>query len=173
VRAPFQRVAGALVQVPVRHAGDPMEPKRAADQLLPIDKIDATLAQHPFGDNAYITEQMHVSYRRRLEKLSVHLAVAGRLLEVRRSRVPLPHPLWSSREHAPREAGYSQLWRRLAPVAGMPVESAFTRFIAYVVARIVRRPQKLSYPGNVDSHIPIPHRVLIFVRCPSRIACTC
>jgi hypothetical protein len=81
VRAPFRRVAGALVQVPVRHAGDPMEPKRAADQLLPIDKIDATLAQHPFGDNAYITEQMHVSYRRRLEKLSVHLAVAGRLLE--------------------------------------------------------------------------------------------
>src|SRR5215217_353355 len=52
----------------------------AAEQL-PIDNIDATLAQHPFGDRAYITEQMHVSYRRRLDKLSVHMPVAGQLLE--------------------------------------------------------------------------------------------
>jgi hypothetical protein len=32
----------------------------------------------------------------------------------------------------------------------LPVESEFTRFFAYVVARIVQRHQKLSYPGNVD-----------------------
>jgi hypothetical protein len=31
----------------------------------------------------------------------------------------------------------------------MPVESAFTPSSAYVVARIVRRRQKRSYPGNV------------------------
>jgi hypothetical protein len=52
-----------------------------AVEELPIANIDATLAQHPFGDSAYITEQMHVSYRRRLDKLSVHLPVAGQLLD--------------------------------------------------------------------------------------------
>jgi hypothetical protein len=34
----------------------------------------------------------------------------------------------------------------------MPVESAFTRSFAYVIARIVRRHQKRSYPGNVESY---------------------
>lgn len=57
-----------------------METALAVDQRS-IDNIDATLAQHPFGDSAYIAEQMHVSYRRRLDKLSVHLPVAGQLLE--------------------------------------------------------------------------------------------
>jgi hypothetical protein len=33
---------------------------------------------------------------------------------------------------------------------GISVESAFTRFFAYVVARIVRRHQQRSYPRNVD-----------------------
>jgi hypothetical protein len=33
----------------------------------------------------------------------------------------------------------------------MPVASAFTQFFAYVVARIVRRPQKRSYPANPGS----------------------
>jgi hypothetical protein len=58
-----------------------METALAVDQLLPIDNIDATLAQHPFGDSAYITDRMHVSYRRRLDKLSVHLPVAGQMLD--------------------------------------------------------------------------------------------
>jgi hypothetical protein len=58
-----------------------METTLAVDEMLPIDRIDAALAQHPFGDSAYITEQMHVSYRRRLDKLSVHVSAAGRLLE--------------------------------------------------------------------------------------------
>jgi hypothetical protein len=50
----------------------------------------------------------------------------------------------------PREAGYLLRWRRLPLVVEISVEAAFTRFFAYVVARIVRRHQKRSYPGNVD-----------------------
>jgi hypothetical protein len=42
--------------------------------------------------------------------------------------------------------------RPLAPV-GMPVESAFTRFFAYVVARIVRGHQTRSYPGNIELNL--------------------
>src|SRR5437879_13541902 len=53
----------------------------AAQAKLPVEKLDAVLAQHPFGDSQYITQQMHFSYQRRLRKRSVHLPIAGQLLD--------------------------------------------------------------------------------------------
>ncbi len=49
--------------------------------ISPLDAVDALLAQHPFGDSAYVTEQLHVCYKRRLGKISAHLPVAGHLLD--------------------------------------------------------------------------------------------
>jgi hypothetical protein len=43
--------------------------------------LDEMLAQHPFGNNDYITQQLHACYKRRLGKISVRLPVAGQLLE--------------------------------------------------------------------------------------------
>ena len=43
------------------------------------DELDAILARHPFGDSDYITGQMHVCYKRRLDKLALHLPAARRL----------------------------------------------------------------------------------------------
>ena len=48
-------------------------------------------------------------------------------------------------------------WWRLAPVIGMPVESAFTRFFVYVFARIARRH---SYPGYVGLEASSAHDAL-------------
>ncbi|WP_156370563.1 aKG-HExxH-type peptide beta-hydroxylase [Nocardia arizonensis] len=46
-----------------------------------IEDIDALLAHHPFGDSDYITEQLHICYKRRLGKVSEHLPAAAELLE--------------------------------------------------------------------------------------------
>jgi len=48
---------------------------------LSLASIDAILANHPFGNNDYITEQLHVCYKRRLGKISSRLPVAGQLLD--------------------------------------------------------------------------------------------
>jgi hypothetical protein len=48
---------------------------------LPINTMDAVLAEHPFGDSKYITKEMHLACQRRLGKISRGLPVAGRLLE--------------------------------------------------------------------------------------------
>ena len=56
----------------------------------------------------------------------------------------------NQRSPPPRGRLLTALAAGLATGSGMPVESAITRFFAYVVARIVRRHQKRSYPGNVD-----------------------
>jgi hypothetical protein len=47
----------------------------------PFEALDALLAEHPFGNSDYITEQLHVCYKRRLGKISAHLPVAGQLLD--------------------------------------------------------------------------------------------
>jgi hypothetical protein len=43
------------------------------------DTLDAILARHPFGDSDYITGQMHICYKRRLDKLALRLPAARRL----------------------------------------------------------------------------------------------
>lgn len=48
---------------------------------LPFETIDALLAQHPFGNTEYITEQLHICYRRRLGKVAAHLPAAAELLD--------------------------------------------------------------------------------------------
>ncbi|MDL4770778.1 aKG-HExxH-type peptide beta-hydroxylase [Actinomadura xylanilytica] len=47
----------------------------------PTDKLDALLAQHPFGNADYITRQLHICYMRRLGKISPRLPSAGTLLD--------------------------------------------------------------------------------------------
>jgi hypothetical protein len=54
---------------------------RASEGVEPFDAIDQLLAEHPFGNTNYITEQLHISYKRRLEKISAHLPAARRLLD--------------------------------------------------------------------------------------------
>jgi hypothetical protein len=49
--------------------------------LEPLDGIDSLLVESPFGNSDYITEQMHVCFKRRLGKISTHLPVAGQLLD--------------------------------------------------------------------------------------------
>ena len=51
------------------------------NDVMPIKEIDLTLAQHPFGNTDYISEQMHRAYLRRLNSLAQHLPVAGTLAE--------------------------------------------------------------------------------------------
>lgn len=53
----------------------------ATPHTLPSEALDSALAQHPFGNSQYITEQLHTCYKRRLSKLSGHLASAGQLLD--------------------------------------------------------------------------------------------
>lgn len=48
---------------------------------LPIEKLDAMLAEHPFGNADYVTTQMQASYQRRLAKIATRVPVAGQLLE--------------------------------------------------------------------------------------------
>ena len=46
-----------------------------------IDPIDAVLAQvQPFGDSAYLHEQLHVRYKDRLGRIAEHLPIAGDLV---------------------------------------------------------------------------------------------
>jgi hypothetical protein len=47
----------------------------------PHDSLDGLLAQHPFGNSAYIHQQLHTCYKRRLGKVSVHIPAAGQLLD--------------------------------------------------------------------------------------------
>jgi hypothetical protein len=47
----------------------------------PLDQMDALLAQHPFGNSDYVHGQLHICYKRRLDKIATHLPVAGRLLD--------------------------------------------------------------------------------------------
>jgi len=42
--------------------------------------LDGLLASHPFGNTDYITEQMHIAFKRRLSKLSHSMDEAGGLL---------------------------------------------------------------------------------------------
>ena len=71
--------------------------------------LDAQLAQHPFGNSDYITQQRHVAYKRRLDKISLHLPVAGQLLEALSSIGAYGH-------EAPRTEGH------LSSIAGKEVE---------------------------------------------------
>src|SRR6516164_3885186 len=55
----------------------------SANQYNPeLTQLEQILAQHPFGDSDYITEQLHVCYKRRLQKISSRLPAAGQLLHV-------------------------------------------------------------------------------------------
>lgn len=48
-----------------------------------LDAIETILGRHPaFGDSHYIRRQMHAGYMRRLARLSAHLSVAERLLDL-------------------------------------------------------------------------------------------
>ena len=47
----------------------------------PLVAFDAQLAERPFGNSAYIIEQLHVRYKRWLGTISAHLPVAGKLLD--------------------------------------------------------------------------------------------
>jgi len=49
---------------------------------LSLEPLDRLLAQHRFGNSDYLTKQSHACYRRRLGKVSVHLPVAGQLLDI-------------------------------------------------------------------------------------------
>lgn len=46
-----------------------------------FDQFDALLVRHPFGNSAYVHEQLHKCYKRRLNKLAQRLPVAGQLLD--------------------------------------------------------------------------------------------
>jgi hypothetical protein len=46
-----------------------------------LSSLDALLAEHPFGNSAYITQQMHTSFKRRLGKIAAALPAAGRLVD--------------------------------------------------------------------------------------------
>lgn len=58
-----------------------MSAKVKEDYPLPVDKLEQLMEQNPFGNNDYITKQMHESYRRRLRKVSSRLPEAGKLLD--------------------------------------------------------------------------------------------
>ncbi|NRR32469.1 aldo/keto reductase [Oxalobacteraceae bacterium] len=55
--------------------------------LLPIAEVDAMLADHPFGDSAYITEQLLQTYQRRLAGLAEQLPSAA-LLQAATAKLP-------------------------------------------------------------------------------------
>jgi hypothetical protein len=58
-----------------------MNAESTVSNLLLPDSLDALLARHPFGNSEYISGQLHVCYKRRLDKISVRLPVAGQLLD--------------------------------------------------------------------------------------------
>ena len=61
-----------------------MNMESQAQQAMFLDQIgglDSFLAEHPFGNNDYITEQMHICFKRRLGKISTQLPIAGQLVE--------------------------------------------------------------------------------------------
>ena len=45
-----------------------------------LGDLDDMLAEHPYGNSAYITERMHACYCRRLGMMSSRSAAAARLL---------------------------------------------------------------------------------------------
>jgi hypothetical protein len=49
-------------------------------EQLSLDLLDIELAQHPFGNSAYIADRMHESYRKRLEGLVACMPAAAALL---------------------------------------------------------------------------------------------
>ncbi len=52
------------------------------ERIQYLEMLEAILAQQrAFGDSDYINEQLQVSYKRRLHKISSHLPVAGQLLD--------------------------------------------------------------------------------------------
>jgi len=59
---------------------DPFMSTMTEQHALSLASIDAILADHPFGNSDYITNQLHVCYKRRLGKISSHLPAAGQLL---------------------------------------------------------------------------------------------
>ena len=58
-----------------------MVTQASLQDTIPLEEIDELLASHTFGNSDYITEQMHLSIKRRLHKISAHLPVAGQLLD--------------------------------------------------------------------------------------------
>jgi hypothetical protein len=49
---------------------------------IPLGMFDAVLSENrPFGNTGYIHDQLHLCYKRRLDKISRHLRAAGRLLD--------------------------------------------------------------------------------------------
>ena len=53
-----------------------------------LGDLDDMLAEHPYGNSAYITERMHACYCRRLDMMSTRSAAAARLLGALRQAVP-------------------------------------------------------------------------------------
>jgi len=52
------------------------------EEIQSLEMIESILAQHrPFGNSDYIHEQLQVCYKRRLNKISAYLPVAGQLLD--------------------------------------------------------------------------------------------
>jgi hypothetical protein len=55
--------------------------KQYPESTLPFDAIDRLLTQHPFGNSAYITAELHACFKRRLGRIAAHLPAAGELLD--------------------------------------------------------------------------------------------
>lgn len=56
----------------------------AVEHSVPLDdlgRLDAILAASAFGSDAYLTDQMHFCFKRRLEKIAARLPAAGALLD--------------------------------------------------------------------------------------------
>jgi len=49
--------------------------------LSVLEWLDGLLAQHPFGNSEYITQQLHICYKRRLQKISRCLPAAAQFLD--------------------------------------------------------------------------------------------
>lgn len=62
--------------------------KSVTQRSAALAQLESILAQHPFGNSTYITEQLHICYERRLHKISCHLPVAGQLLHALRQADP-------------------------------------------------------------------------------------
>lgn len=58
-----------------------MVAQASPQDTLPFEEMEKLLSGHTFGNSDYITEQMHLSIKRRLHKISTHLPVAGQLLD--------------------------------------------------------------------------------------------
>lgn len=52
-----------------------------SDTKNSLEQLDAILAQHAFGNTEYITKQLHICLKRRLDKISDRLPVARQLLD--------------------------------------------------------------------------------------------